>query len=258
VDMDNEEDQGPDDAITANELITEKNLFNRVQNKDVLRIVATILFDKGLANNVLEELIQNPRFSMCGDYGKSIAKQLMKEFPKELKDMNFQHDAHSVQSTPTQRVQSNGHRHPQSVPREEPVAQFPLPSPSGTRSKGSGSARGQVQTANVYSPQFTSPPTNDHSDYSSYPYKSSGSTMSPSPQHHGYHHHHHLAQQGDAISSPSLSPNEVIPKHKGHSDSVVYHDSSLHHKNFSEIGYGDDHDGDEEESHSDQEIPFNH
>merc|ERR1719334_1409760 len=101
-----------------NEVITEKNLFNRVQNKDVLRIVATILFDKTLAGNVLEELIQNPRFSMCGTSGKLLAKALEKEFQMEAMD------AMNHRTSPS----------PQHVQREEaavtPLSQFQIPSPS--------------------------------------------------------------------------------------------------------------------------------
>jgi len=266
VDMDNEEDPSSAiDAISANELITEKNLFNRVQNKDVLRIVATILFDKTLAGNVLEELIQNPRFSMCGTSGKLLAKALEKEFQMEAMDaMN-----HRTSPSPQHVVQRE-----EAAAAVTPLSQFQIPSPSAgspqSRLKGSSKS----PAGGVYSPQH-----GDTSEFSnSFQYKSnsasSGTTMSPSPHQQGYtqghdsrygtsshsshaqyhqniNHHDHLQHD---VSSPSLSPNAVIPKHKGHSDSVVYHQGDLqHHKNFSEIGYGDE----EEEEYGD-DMQYNH
>jgi len=248
VDMENEDDpMVPVEQITANDLIQGKDLFNRVQNKDVLRIVATILFKRDLANNVLEELIQNPRFSMCGDYGKKIVDTLAKE-------MNLGMNREAVPGS-SQRA-SNQQPLPSPSPREEPVAQFALRSvspPKGQRAKSPGT---------LYSPQYASPQSDGHTDFSRKSNTAhSSSIASPSPGYHGYGHH------GDhQMSSPSLSPNAGgIPKHKGHSDSVVYHGGDVgavhgdHHKNvLSQIGYGDDgdHDGDYDESHSNDEMHY--
>merc|ERR1719242_2209633 len=200
--VDLEQDTAEQAGVSANELISGQSLFNRALNKDVLRIVATILFDKALANNVLEELIQNPRFSMCGHYGKAIADTIAKE-------MNLKGGQDS-QPSPTNQV-SQVSPSPQS---STPVQQFSIRSTSPPKAK-------PKTKGSLYSPEFAS----------------------PSPQ--------WAAPKFQETQSPSLSPKMVVPKHKGHSDSVVYHAEELvsHTKNFSEIGYGDD----EQESVSDDD-----
>ena len=78
IDMDNEDDYSGY-PLSANELIQGRNLFDEVQNKAALRVVATMLWDSKLANAVLEELLHNARFSMYGIHAKNIADQLRKE-----------------------------------------------------------------------------------------------------------------------------------------------------------------------------------
>lgn len=74
--------------MNANELLKGQSLFNKIKNKDVLRVVCTVLWDSSLANNVLEEFLQAPRFSMFGIHAQKIAKEVVDEFD-ELSSMNF-------------------------------------------------------------------------------------------------------------------------------------------------------------------------
>eukprot|EP00485_Elphidium_margaritaceum_P006885 CAMPEP_0202699612 /NCGR_PEP_ID=MMETSP1385-20130828/12838_1 /ASSEMBLY_ACC=CAM_ASM_000861 /TAXON_ID=933848 /ORGANISM="Elphidium margaritaceum" /LENGTH=574 /DNA_ID=CAMNT_0049356591 /DNA_START=94 /DNA_END=1818 /DNA_ORIENTATION=- len=85
IDMDREEKNKRNTASAAaannaNLFLQGRSLFDEVTNKDTLRIVATLLWEKDLANNVLEELLHNPRFSMYGIHAKNIADKIAKEF----------------------------------------------------------------------------------------------------------------------------------------------------------------------------------
>jgi len=66
-------------SASAKAAVSGRDLFDSVSNKDVLRVCATMLWDKGLADNVLQEFMQNPRFSMCGNYGNKLAAQIQSE-----------------------------------------------------------------------------------------------------------------------------------------------------------------------------------
>eukprot|EP00486_Rosalina_sp_Unknown_P000703 CAMPEP_0201571506 /NCGR_PEP_ID=MMETSP0190_2-20130828/14313_1 /ASSEMBLY_ACC=CAM_ASM_000263 /TAXON_ID=37353 /ORGANISM="Rosalina sp." /LENGTH=655 /DNA_ID=CAMNT_0047996241 /DNA_START=79 /DNA_END=2046 /DNA_ORIENTATION=- len=79
IDMDNEDEYSSGYELSANELIQGRNLFNEVQNKDALRIVATMLWESDLANAVLEELLHNARYSMFGIHAKNMVAQLHQE-----------------------------------------------------------------------------------------------------------------------------------------------------------------------------------
>ena len=167
IDMDNEDDYDSGYQVqTANELIQGRNLFNQVQNKDALRIVATMLWDSNLANAVLEELLHNARFSMYGIHAKNIADQLRQEmnlgttasYDNESTpaiDENQEHDKYPESQQQYQRQQPR-QNNPQSKDithgnyeqvGNNNVAQFELPPPQRPVSM----ANAKQQSKNQYS-----------------------------------------------------------------------------------------------------------
>eukprot|EP01083_Nonionella_stella_P284875 969761_1 len=165
IDMDNEQEYNSGYKLSANELIQGRNLFDQVTNKDVLRIVATMLWDTNLANNVLEELLHNPRFSMYGIHAKNIADTIAKEMNLNPTSPGPQ-SSYDDTNTNTNNTNTNTNN---STNEQGRVAQFDLPpSPQKTTlqqqkqinqnvgySKGAG--------GNVYNPNFNN--NNNNNNY---------------------------------------------------------------------------------------------
>eukprot|EP01084_Bolivina_argentea_P307348 531202_1 len=237
VDLDNDEEQLEAYAnglqLNANQLIQGRNLFDQVQNKDVLRIVATMLWNKDLANNVLEELLHNPRFSMYGIHAKNIADTIAKE-------MNLQ----TMSSYDTEQTPMDDRKD-----AHQPVEQFAIPS------KPKPPQQRPPNTGNVYNAQNTN--GNPSGNFSFQQAKSKQSQK--------YQHNEPQSVPENYTPSPSpniLSPNVMSPEleaakphHRPQSASVVMHDnirdSEIHdygaHNEYDSEEHEEYHDGDAED-----------
>lgn len=207
---------------SANEVMLGRDLFDEVTNKDVLRIVATMLWDKGLADNVLQEFMQNPRFSMCGTYGQRLANQLRQEMP------------------------GMGSGAGGSGGQEEEKGMSASPGPSSSPNYLHAGNGGQGHGQRGYEYDRASTPTiqeePDEQPIEQFSLEQGQRAM------HGQHGQGHRQEQPLASPSPSPMEKPAGATHKPHSASVVFHD------NIRDSQIYDNGVPDEDDSHSGHEY----
>jgi len=206
----------------ANVLVSGRDLFDSVSNKDVLRVVATMLWDKGLADNVLQEFMQNPRFSMCGNYGNKLAAQIRQEMGDGDEDSTRLREE---EKSPSASAASSA----------SPMSGQYL----GTGSGGKGKS---YEYDRASTPTIQEEPEMETTGIEQFSLEQG---MSASP---GYH-----AHPPELSASPTpTGKGQEQPKHRPQSASVVFHDNIRDSQIYDNGDEEDSHSGHDYESDSDQ------